>query len=94
MQEDHTHRSIDSDDQMLIALAAATLLIHLLCNRGYGYFRDEFTLSPVASTSLGDMSTSRRSPNLSSLFRAACWVIRYLRCGCCRRCVAPVWHSS
>ncbi len=42
MQEDHTHRSIDSDDQMLIALAAATLLIHLLCNRGYGYFRDEF----------------------------------------------------
>jgi len=28
--------------RMLISLAVVTVLVHFLCNRGYGYFHDEF----------------------------------------------------
>ena len=37
----NANSKIRSDYQMLIALALATVLIHLLSNPGYGYFRDE-----------------------------------------------------
>ena len=41
MNEPNSHRHILFDDRMLISLALATVLIHFLSNRGYGYFRDE-----------------------------------------------------
>jgi 4-amino-4-deoxy-L-arabinose transferase-like glycosyltransferase len=42
MQETNSHRSTTPDDRMLISLAIVTVLVHFLCNRGYGYFHDEF----------------------------------------------------
>src|ERR1035441_9865396 len=42
MQVTNSHRTITPDDRMLISLAIVTALIHFLCNRGYGYFHDEF----------------------------------------------------
>ena len=41
MTEPNSRRKIDRDNQVLISLALVTVLIHLLCSSGYGYFRDE-----------------------------------------------------
>ncbi|MGA3328152.1 MAG: glycosyltransferase family 39 protein [Terriglobia bacterium] len=41
MTEPTSRRQIGSDNQVLVSLALATVLIHLLCSSGYGYFRDE-----------------------------------------------------
>ncbi len=41
MNESASGRDARTDHRTLISLALATLLIHFLSNRGYGYFRDE-----------------------------------------------------
>jgi hypothetical protein len=42
MNEPNSHRAIVSDQRILVSLAIVTVVIHFLCNQGYGYFRDEF----------------------------------------------------
>ena len=41
MNEFDSHHRIHPDNRLLISLAVLTVVIHLLCSTGYGYFRDE-----------------------------------------------------
>lgn len=41
MPEPNSRRRTSRDDRVLVPLALATVVIHLLCSHGYGYFRDE-----------------------------------------------------
>jgi hypothetical protein len=59
-------RRLSVETKVIIGFSLVALLVHLLTNQRYGYFRDELYLSPAPAISTSATSISRR-------FRPCCY---------------------
>ena len=94
MTEPDCRRKIGSDNQVLISLVLATVLIHLLCSSGYGYFRDE--LYAIACSKHLAWGYVDQPPFSEFILFISGHLLGYSldsRCGFCLPCAVGWWPS-